>query len=268
MPAKITREQIAEAVKSAWRRSSGEPWLWLTIADEILSRFLTPITDRLAEVQVATAQAERDQLGDDALWLTLERERLMAELDALRASFQDQANEPNVYVCEQHLDRLFEHDECPGPGMLLRDHLAALRALVATQGEALRAARPKWICEFCYERAYTSTLPASWDLIWQSAVCHDCRTRVEQDGGYSIVVGGAYAEVPDPRPFDATPAALRERMEAEQRVIEAAVGFANGYTFQQHDPSAATRLKRAVAALLACSRLEGTTERADEGPKD
>ena len=60
---------------------------------------------------------------------------------------------------------------------------------------------PAWLCEFCYARSYNSTLPGSWDLVWGSAVCPDCAPRVAEDGGYAVVKGGAYAEVPDPRPW-------------------------------------------------------------------
>lgn len=73
---------------------------------------------------------------------------------------------------------------------------------------ANREAAP-WICEFCYMRAYTNLLPASWDLVFQSAVCSDCAKRVARDGGYHIVTGGTYAEVPDPRAL--TPADVVER---------------------------------------------------------
>ena len=62
------------------------------------------------------------------------------------------------------------------------------------------AAKPRWICEFCYTRAYVDHLPESWQLVFQSAVCIDCAKRVANDGGFSVVKGGAYAEVPDPRP--------------------------------------------------------------------
>lgn len=61
--------------------------------------------------------------------------------------------------------------------------------------------KPQWLCEFCYMRAYTDRLPLSWEWVWQSAVCPDCATRVQGDGGYAVVKGGAYAEVPDPRPW-------------------------------------------------------------------
>jgi hypothetical protein len=56
-----------------------------------------------------------------------------------------------------------------------------------------------WICEFCYAMLFDDQLPESWEWIWQSAVCPECRERVERDGGYFVVVAGAYAEGPDPR---------------------------------------------------------------------
>lgn len=64
-----------------------------------------------------------------------------------------------------------------------------------------------WICEFCYARYFGDVLPPEWDWIYQSAVCPVCRVRVQQDGGYHVVVGGAYAgDEPDPRDPDLAPA--------------------------------------------------------------
>jgi len=58
----------------------------------------------------------------------------------------------------------------------------------------------KWICEFCFKKSYQNILPRKWDWAWQSAVCPSCRERVQKDGGYHIVKGGAYANgKPDPR---------------------------------------------------------------------
>lgn len=62
-----------------------------------------------------------------------------------------------------------------------------------------------WICEFCYARLYVVMLPKSWEFVWQSAVCPECHARAQQDGGYSVVKGGAYAEVSDPRAALRTP---------------------------------------------------------------
>jgi hypothetical protein len=56
-----------------------------------------------------------------------------------------------------------------------------------------------WICEFCYTLAFGDSPPASWDTVWQSSVCGDCRERVAADGGYAVVKCGAYAKGPDPR---------------------------------------------------------------------
>lgn len=61
--------------------------------------------------------------------------------------------------------------------------------------------RQPWLCEFCYKTVYNNILPADWDLVWQSAVCPDCRERVAEDGGYWEVPCGAYADKPDPRPW-------------------------------------------------------------------
>ena len=66
------------------------------------------------------------------------------------------------------------------------------------------AERPKqpwdWICEFCYRvLVNTPILLPEWDFVWQSAVCPECRHKVVADGGFYVVVGGAYANGPDPR---------------------------------------------------------------------
>ena len=58
----------------------------------------------------------------------------------------------------------------------------------------------RWVCEFCYREYYGNPLPDSWDFVWQSAVCPECRQLVPLDGGYAVVKGGAYAgNKPDPR---------------------------------------------------------------------
>jgi hypothetical protein len=44
-------------------------------------------------------------------------------IDAAGRRWLDDENA--LWICEQHPDRPFEHNDCPGPGMLLRDHLAA-----------------------------------------------------------------------------------------------------------------------------------------------
>lgn len=57
-----------------------------------------------------------------------------------------------------------------------------------------------WICFFCFTYAQYRNLPDDWDLVWQSAVCPECQKRVQADGGYAVVVGGAYSDgKPDPR---------------------------------------------------------------------
>ena len=62
--------------------------------------------------------------------------------------------------------------------------------------------RPDWICEFCFTPIH-GRLPDDWDWVLQSAVCPSCIKRVARDGGYAVVKGGAYAAVPDPRPWPA-----------------------------------------------------------------
>jgi hypothetical protein len=52
----------------------------------------------------------------------------------------------------------------------------------------------KWVCEFCFKQSNHHRLPEKWELVWQSAVCPDCQKRVEKDGGYAVVKGGAYAK--------------------------------------------------------------------------
>ena len=54
--------------------------------------------------------------------------------------------------------------------------------------------RPAWTCEFCHTVLLTGNLPTQWEIVFQSAVCPSCRARVEKDGGYHVVHGGAYAE--------------------------------------------------------------------------
>ena len=57
-----------------------------------------------------------------------------------------------------------------------------------------------WVCEFCFRTWKRAVLPASWDFVWQSAVCPECQEKVRADGGYNIVIGGAYAgKKKDPR---------------------------------------------------------------------
>lgn len=58
-----------------------------------------------------------------------------------------------------------------------------------------------WLCEFCYRTHYGDQLPETWDWVWQSAVCPECKERTARDGGYGVVRGGAYATQPDPRPW-------------------------------------------------------------------
>ena len=66
---------------------------------------------------------------------------------------------------------------------------------------------PRWVCEFCHETFYGDTLPHEWDWVFQSAVCPACIPRVKADGGYAVVLGGAYAgNRPDPRDHDLAPA--------------------------------------------------------------
>lgn len=63
-----------------------------------------------------------------------------------------------------------------------------------------RVFRYRWVCEFCFRVIHNKDLPATWDLIWQSAVCPKCQSKVAADGGYNIVKGGAYAgKRTDPR---------------------------------------------------------------------
>ena len=63
-----------------------------------------------------------------------------------------------------------------------------------------KCAEFKWICEFCFRTSNESQLPASWDWVWQSAVCPQCQRLVALEGGYGVVKGGAYAYgKPDPR---------------------------------------------------------------------
>ncbi|HUW34212.1 MAG TPA: hypothetical protein VM223_21605 [Planctomycetota bacterium] len=74
-------------------------------------------------------------------------------------------------------------------------HVAAMPT--ATTPDA--GSEHKRICEFCFRAFYGQELPKEWDFVWQSAVCPDCRERVQREGGYGVVKGGAYATIPDPR---------------------------------------------------------------------
>lgn len=51
-----------------------------------------------------------------------------------------------------------------------------------------------WICEFCFKVYDGDRLPDDWDFIFQSAVCPECKPKVQVDGGYQVVKGGAYAK--------------------------------------------------------------------------
>ena len=55
-----------------------------------------------------------------------------------------------------------------------------------------------WICEFCY-KPVQGDLPKEWEFVFQSAVCPDCKIKVEKDGGYWVVKGGSYSYCKDPR---------------------------------------------------------------------
>lgn len=73
-------------------------------------------------------------------------------------------------------------------------------------GASRPAPAPIWVCEFCFDVSYMPILPAHWDLVWQCAVCTRCQKRVQQDGGYGVVKGGAYAEgKADPRARPVSP---------------------------------------------------------------
>jgi len=89
------------------------------------------------------------------------------------------------------------------------DHLAdvVVPALIAeVRHQRAASAMPAWLCEFCYARLYVGRLPASWTTVFGCAVCNECQPRIAQDGGYAVVPCGAYAEVPDPRPWSCRPA--------------------------------------------------------------
>lgn len=69
---------------------------------------------------------------------------------------------------------------------------------LSTQEQGVEDEAAGFICEFCYKPA-RSPLPYEWELAWQSAVCPDCQEKVRRDGGYHIVLGGAYSFAKDPR---------------------------------------------------------------------
>lgn len=55
-----------------------------------------------------------------------------------------------------------------------------------------------YICEFCFKPG-EGDIPNSWDFVWQSAVCPDCKAKVATHGGYAVVKGGTFAFCSDPR---------------------------------------------------------------------
>lgn len=80
--------------------------------------------------------------------------------DAIAQALADQAaraakrmvNDPNVWICERHQDRLFLHDGCSGPGMLLGEALNRHQEAAALLKEAEWAGRI-WtdtpVCPWC-----------------------------------------------------------------------------------------------------------------------
>jgi hypothetical protein len=62
----------------------------------------------------------------------------------------------------------------------------------------------KWVCELCYRQSNRKTLPAGWDLCWQSAICPACQRKAIGDGiALPNCRGGQYAKgKPDPREND------------------------------------------------------------------
>lgn len=61
--------------------------------------------------------------------------------------------------------------------------------------------RFKWVCECCYRTSREQRLPATWKLVWQSAICNRCVDRaVELNLGYATLKGGQWAGArKDPR---------------------------------------------------------------------
>jgi hypothetical protein len=59
----------------------------------------------------------------------------------------------------------------------------------------------KWVCELCHRQSNRKTLPAGWDLCWQSAICPACQRKAIRDGiALPNCRGGQYAKgKPDPR---------------------------------------------------------------------
>lgn len=79
---------------------------------------------------------------------------------------------------------------------LNESHVAAHKAAEQERGvgDVGRRFPWTWCCEFCYIVVLEGNLPKDWDLVWQSAVCPNCQNRVEADGGYAVVKGGAYSD--------------------------------------------------------------------------
>lgn len=58
-----------------------------------------------------------------------------------------------------------------------------------------------WVCELCHRRDTSRSLPDGWELVLQSAVCHECRELARVNGGIMNAYGGMFAQGPDPRPW-------------------------------------------------------------------
>lgn len=57
-----------------------------------------------------------------------------------------------------------------------------------------------WVCEICYRALPKMDLPANWELVWQSAICHDCQKYAKRRKiGLTQLVCGSRAQGPDPR---------------------------------------------------------------------
>ena len=57
-----------------------------------------------------------------------------------------------------------------------------------------------WLCEICYRALPNMTLPADWELVFQSAICPDCQKHAKDNNiALCNLICGSRAQGPDPR---------------------------------------------------------------------
>lgn len=130
------------------------------------------------------------------------------DLEAKLASLQEEPtlrDKVALIVFPIFLEHVYDNadpedwERLPNAVWSLTDELMVARDHEENRGSPEMRITPWFVCEFCFTKVLGS-LPDGWDLVYQSAVCVPCQERVELDGGYGVVCGGAYAgDTPDPR---------------------------------------------------------------------